>query len=118
MKPSTQFSVLAVMGLAAAAVALDPAIAKSPHERQIVSTQKIDLTEFDLSRKTDAQELYDRIRRGARQVCRAHRQPRVLRRVSLYHECVTTAVEDAVNAVDHVNLTAIHEGPIPALAGR
>jgi len=118
MKSPTLFAALAVIGLSMGAITIPTTEAANRNEVGSVPTQRIDVTEFDLSTMADAQALYDHIRRGARQVCRPYRQPRVFWAMRHYRKCIETAVNDTVDAVDHVNLTAIHENGGPEVADR
>jgi UrcA family protein len=65
----------------------------------------------NLTNPEQAQELYRRIKFAARSVCPQYAVPD-LERVLILRACVDTAVDNAVESVDHPSLTALHEGVV------
>jgi UrcA family protein len=63
--------------------------------------------DLDLANPQDASELYARLERAAQAVCRTHAGSELSRkRMSL--QCEAQALSDAVNAIDHSALKALH----------
>jgi UrcA family protein len=75
------------------------------------SPRVISYSDLDLNRMADATQLYSRIERMARDVChstgvisaQAHQQERA---------CKAKAVDEAVQSVNHTNLTAVYQSRV------
>jgi UrcA family protein len=75
-----------------------------PAERQVT----VSLERFDLSKQSDADEVYARLQRAARSVCGAPVEKDLnLRRLN--RECYEGALAKAVAEVDSTRVTALHE---------
>jgi UrcA family protein len=91
--------------LAAAATLVFSGIASAQGGTSDYRKVEVTYTDLDLGHVSDAQKLYSRISRAARQACK---QNGILFRSSVFHECVGKAVDGAVQTVSNENLTAVH----------
>jgi UrcA family protein len=64
--------------------------------------------DLDLSKPEGVAALYDRIERSARLVCKDTSSPWDAERVETFQRCYQAAIQDAVSAVNHPQLTARH----------
>lgn len=73
-----------------------------------VKRTEVAYSDLDLRHLADATQLYSRIERAARSVCRLEHGPSA----SAYQrelQCTQKSVEDAVQRVSNSNLTAVHQ---------
>jgi UrcA family protein len=70
--------------------------------------REVSYSDLDLTRVADAAELYGRIERTAREVCRTYNGP-TAKAVRIERVCAEKAIEDAVRSVSNTNLTAVHQ---------
>ena len=68
---------------------------------------EVSYTDLDLSRHDHAVELYTRIERAARSLCHVDTGPYTRAR-KLEQQCMTKAVDGAVQKVGNTNLTAVY----------
>ena len=78
----------------------------------------VDSAGLDLSRLSDAETLYSRIRKAAHSVCRAEKAPWDGKAVSHQRRCIEEAIESAVARANQPLLTAVHRGRRERLADR
>ncbi|HEV7715092.1 MAG TPA: UrcA family protein [Steroidobacteraceae bacterium] len=68
---------------------------------------EISYADLNLAKADQAGELYTRIERAARNLCRVNNGPSS-HALKLERECQAKAVDNAVQSVDHPNLTAVY----------
>lgn len=79
----------------------------------------VNYSDLDLSRASDARELYARLRTASDEVCSQYRDSSNLRMQRLYKSCFQNALVRAVNGLDHPTVTAmLTEDPRIRLASR
>ena len=64
--------------------------------------------DLNLAKSADASELYARLERAAKAVCRGYAGPELSRK-RMRLQCEDRALSDAVNAIDHSALKALHD---------
>lgn len=102
---SARSFITAIAAASVATVSLFSASAQAePAERQVT----VSLEHFDLSKQSDADEVYARLQRAARNVCGTlvNKDLNIRR---LTRECYDSALARAVAEVDSARLTALHE---------
>jgi UrcA family protein len=75
-----------------------------PYLKQV----EVPYADLDLSRVSDANKLYTRISRAARDVCRSDFGV-ASRTTAVRDRCAAKAIDDAVRSVSNENLTAVHQ---------
>jgi UrcA family protein len=73
-----------------------------------VPSKRVHFQDLDLSKQSDAKRLYARLRLAASEVCIGYPDARRPSPRSARGRCINEAIANAVEAVDHPNLTALH----------
>lgn len=71
-------------------------------------SKRVDFQDLDLSSDKDAKRLYQRLRLAASEVCVGYPDTRVLNRNTARGRCQHNAIEAAIEAIGHPNLSALH----------
>ena len=108
------FTARHAMMCAALAVGIcsSPGIASSQEQ---VEKEVIRYSQNDLAGESQVAALYQRLQSASRDVCSAHRS-RYLQSVRAYRACYSSALSEAVNAVNQQSLTALHNDSVPRAA--
>ena len=113
---TSTFAKLAVLGLALAVSGQALAGAHNYKERSY--STKVDARDIDFGNPSDVEELYKRIGKAARRVCRTAFGPiSSTKTLQGWRVCIDTAVENAVLSANSPTLTAVHRGATERLAG-
>jgi UrcA family protein len=102
---STRSLIAAATAVGIATMSLFSVSAQAESEAPSVT---VSLERYDLSKQSDADLLYVRLQRAAREVCRPL-ESRELSFKRLHTQCFENALQNAVASVDDVKLTALHQ---------
>ena len=71
-------------------------------------SKRVDFQDLDLSKDKDAKRLYLRLRLAASEVCVGYPDTRIMNRNTARGRCEHAAIESAIEAIGHPNLSALH----------
>lgn len=106
MKDGGRAAVAAVLlGLAGTAAAGSPLYG---HYSNDINTQRVSVSDLNLSHPSGVETLYDRLDQAAKSVCGPREHARELYRYRDWKSCYTEAMDGAVDTVGHRGLTEYH----------
>lgn len=106
---------LVVTATMAAGMAL--AEAQAANLAQPVTEVTVRYDELDLARPAGAEAMLKRLKQAAERACGGRPDNRLLSDQRMFHQCVETALDDAVIELDAPLVTALHAGEsLPQLA--
>jgi UrcA family protein len=106
VRRSSQRAAIAAVGVAT--LALFSVSATAGTSVAYVPSKRVDFEDLDLSKQSDARRLYARLRLAASEVCMGYPDARRPSPRTARGRCINEAIADAVEAIDHPNLTALH----------
>lgn len=97
-------------------IAASTGIAQDAARQPSRQGMSVEVSDIDINTTAGATILYSRIKRVARRICgREHLSSAT---TLLYRDCVKTAIDDTVAAVNLPQLTSVHRGAAAQLASR
>jgi UrcA family protein len=102
------FTTIASIGAALVAIASATAQAGHPQIRSYQRNATVYVADLDLTRRPDADVLYERIGHAARSICATDELSFDTKKRRHWRQCAEAAIADAVDRVNAPLLTAIH----------